>query len=138
MKRMVKIYCDGGARGNPGPAAAACVVIIDNKVAYKHSKYLEKTTNNVAEYMAAKLALDWVKKNEDRVGKDVVIIMDSELVTKQLTGDFKVKSPHLRRIHQLVKGIENNLDVEIKYKLVPRNKNKLPDFLVNETLDNNK
>jgi len=138
MKGMVKIYCDGGARGNPGPAAAACVVFIDNKIVYKHSKYLDETTNNVAEYMSAKLALEWVKKNKEKVGKEVVVVMDSELVTKQLTGDFKVKSPHLRRIYQLVKEIENNMDVNIKYKLVPRNKNKLPDYLVNETLDNNK
>ena len=138
MKRMVKIYCDGGARGNPGPAAAACIVIIDNKVVYKHSKYLGETTNNVAEYVAAKLALDWVGKNKEKVGKEVVVIMDSELVTKQLTGNFKVKSPHLKRLYQLIKKIENNLNVKVRYKLVSRDKNKLPDYLVNETLDNNK
>lgn len=138
MKGMVKIYCDGGARGNPGPAAAACIVVVDNKVVYKHSKYLGKTTNNFAEYAAAIMALEWVKKNKGKVTKEVVVIMDSELVVKQLTGDFKVKSSHLKRMHQLIKGIENSINVKIEYKLVPRNKNKLPDYLVNETLDNNK
>jgi ribonuclease HI len=70
------VYCDGGARGNPGPAAAAFAVIKDGKMFYKDSRFLGKATNNVAEYAAVVMALKWLsKKNLDN--KNILLILSS-------------------------------------------------------------
>ncbi|HJX59345.1 hypothetical protein A2V61_03965 [Candidatus Woesebacteria bacterium RBG_19FT_COMBO_47_8] len=136
MQNYLSIYCDGGARGNPGPAAAAFVVEKSGKVIYKESSFLGKATNNTAEYSAARLALAWLQKQND-IPKQVEVIMDSELVVKQLLGIFKVKNENLRNFYYSVKSIEKNIPTKIIYKSVPRIKNKIADFLVNETLDEN-
>lgn len=133
------IYCDGGARGNPGPGASAFVVEKDGKVIYKNSKYLGNATNNVAEYNAVILALGWLL--EDLSGQypvaSVQIILDSELVAKQLSGFYKVKNQNLKKLFATAKDLEQKTKMKIAYSAVPRTKNKLADFLVNENLDSN-
>ena len=90
-KNDLKIFCDGGARGNPGPAAAAFVVFSGNKTLAKEGKYLGSTTNNQAEYNAVLLAMKWLLKNKSNIdGKKVDFYLDSELVVKQLMGEYKV------------------------------------------------
>ena len=129
------IYCDGGARGNPGPAASAFAVEKDGKVIYKNAKYLGSATNNIAEYNAVTLALGWLSKSssiESRVSS-IELILDSELVAKQLSGLYKVKNQNLKKLFDTAKDLEE----KISYSVVPRTKNKLADFLVNETLDSN-
>ena len=132
----MKIYCDGGARGNPGPAAAAFAVIKDGKIIHKESSFLGKATNNFAEYQSVILALKWLV-NEKKVvdSKKILLILDSELVTRQLSGDFKVKSKTLTPLFQNAKNLERKISSKISYRWSPRTKNRLADFLVNKELD---
>lgn len=134
---FLKIYCDGGARGNPGPAAAAFVAEEDGKVIYKGTKFLGTTTNNVAEYSAVILALVWLLKNSSiqHPASGIQIILDSELVAKQLSGKFKIKNSNLKKLFEDAKSLEKKIQVKITFSTVERSKNKLADFLVNKTLD---
>lgn len=134
----VKIYCDGGARGNPGPAAAAFIVEKGGKVIYQASRFLgQSQTNNFAEYQAVLLALEWLVDNrEEKISEKVTFVLDSELVVKQLTGVYKIKNQNLKKLFLIVNGLEKKLNKNISYENVPRSKNKLADFLVNKTLDN--
>ena len=136
---LLKIYCDGGARGNPGPAAAAFVALRDGEtMLYKKAEYLGIKTNNEAEYSAVILALKWLAENPIYAGSDSVrFYLDSELVTKQLSGNFKIKSKNLAKLFLVVKSLEKKLSVSTKYNHIPRVKNKLSDYLVNKTLDEN-
>lgn len=135
-KDGLKIYCDGGARGNPGPAAAAFVVVDNGKAVYKGSRYLGVTTNNVAEYKAVLMALSWLINNSQKVGSDrVYFFLDSQLVTRQLTGDYKIKSRNLKPLLVKIKKLEGKGNFNAIYKSVPRTKNRLADFLVNKVLD---
>lgn len=138
-KIPIKIFCDGGARGNPGPAASAFVIEIADKIIYKGSKFLGKATNNVAEYTALIMALFWLKQNkEDLPPSKALIYLDSELVVKQMSGVFKIKNENLRNLYLQAKTTEKNIGGEIKYLSISREKNKLADFLVNKTLDENR
>ncbi len=135
----LKIYCDGGARGNPGPASAAFVVEKGGKVIFKNSKYLGNATNNIAEYNAVILALRWllgVSSIKYQVSS-IQVFLDSELVAKQLSGLYKIKNENLRNLFFTVKTLEKKIGKEISYTNVSRTKNKLADFLVNKTLDEN-
>jgi ribonuclease HI len=133
----IKIFCDGGARGNPGPGAAAIVVEKEGKVFFKHSKFLGKVTNNVAEYNAALLAFYWLNKNQDLLNKETLLFFDSELVAKQLSGVFKIKNENLKMLFKKIKSLEKKIPTKILFFPIPRNKNKLADFLVNKELDFN-
>lgn len=134
---LVKVYCDGGARGNPGPAASAFVVERQGKVLFKDSKFIGIATNNVAEYQAVIFALQYLKVNENLFEKDITFVLDSQLVSKQLAGVFKIKNGKLKELFKDSKQIENSLPFKITYTFVKREKNKLADYLVNETLDKN-
>lgn len=135
-KQLTKIYCDGGARGNPGPAAAAFVVEMEGEIIFRDAKFLGNTTNNVAEYQAVIIALEWLRKNLKKVNEEILFILDSELVVKQLKGIFRVKNENLRNFFFTIKEMESKINLKIFYTSVPREKNKLADFLVNNLLDN--
>lgn len=126
----LEIYCDGGARGNPGPAASAFIVYENKKIIHKEGKALGVTTNNVAEYTAVIMALTWLKE-----ATSVTFFLDSELVVKQLTGLFKIKDEKLKELAINVKELERKFSGEIFYKSVRRESNAVADALVNETLD---
>lgn len=126
-----ELYTDGGARGNPGPAAIGVVLKKDGKVIYEHSSYIGKDTNNVAEYKAI---LSGLETSAEKGIKEVDCYLDSELVVKQLNGEYKVKQPHLRLLWTEVKTVENKF-VKISYHHVKREKNKHADMLVNKVLD---
>lgn len=133
---ILKIFCDGGARGNPGPAASSFVVDDEGKIIYSASRFLGKGTNNVAEYQAVIMALRWLKRAPGNYSK-VVFYLDSELIKQQLIGEYKVKDKKLKPLFGKVKNLEKEVDKDISYHLLPRNKNRLADFLVNKTLDEN-
>ncbi len=136
MEDNIIIYCDGGARGNPGPAASAFVAIQDGKIIFKDSKYLGKETNNVAEYGSVLLALGWLEKNyKTALDLRVTMHLDSELVTKQMAGLYKVKNPRLKEMYLKGKALESKLPTKVHYKWTPRDKNRLADYLVNKELD---
>ncbi len=90
----VVVHVDGGARGNPGPAAAACVISTpEGEILGEHAQLLGATTNNVAEYRALLLGLDQARE----LGADEVeVIGDSELIAKQVLGEYKVKNAALQ------------------------------------------
>ena len=136
MQNPLLVYCDGGARGNPGPAAAAIVVEKDGKVIHKESKYLGRGTNNEAEYSGAILGLEWVSKNLTNEGR-ITFILDSQLVANQLSGKFKIKNENLRNRYFTAKTLEKKISVGIIYESVSRERNKIADFLVNKELDEN-
>ena len=138
-KKVIKIYCDGGARGNPGPAASAFAVIENSKVIYKESKYIGETTNNVAEYQSVLLAVSWISKSSVYSSYDEInIFLDSQLVEKQLNGKYKVKNQGLRKYFDETKKLLQGISATITFESLPREKNKLADLLVNEELDNQK
>ncbi len=138
FERGLKIYCDGGARGNPGPAAAAFVAIKNNKVIGQGSKFLGRATNNVAEYQSVILGLKWLKDQQASLpDRKILMILDSELVTNQLSGNYRIKSESLRSLYLAVKNLEKEISAELSYSWSPRRKNKLADFLVNRELDKN-
>ncbi len=95
----IKIYTDGAARGNPGASASGFSVFDGDKLLYKHSEYNGKTTNNYAEYRAVLLALIWCGFNlEDSHDRTISLYSDSELVIKQLKGEYRTKSESLMLI----------------------------------------
>jgi ribonuclease HI len=132
----ISIYSDGGSRGNPGPAAFAFVVYKAGKIIYKNSKFLGKTTNNVAEYEGARHAVRWLKENEDKIkGFKINIFLDSQLVVKQLTGEYKIKNQKLIPLAREIKGLEREIENKIIFHFIKREKNKVADGLLNEKLD---
>ena len=132
MDSALVINCDGGSRGNPGPAASAFVAYRDGQEIFSQGKFLGVTTNNVAEYQAVILALEWLTENSS-----ANFILDSELVTRQLTGVYKIKNEILRELSIRAKKIEKEKNLKINYQHVLREKNKKADLLVNEALDKN-
>lgn len=138
FKRKLKVYSDGGARGNPGPAASAFIVLRSNKVIQNESKYLGNATNNFAEYTGVLMALKWLKDNLENSKEQIHFLLDSELVVNQLKGKYKIKSENLKPIINQIKTVEKNILNEIIYYYIPREKNKLADYLVNKVLDAHK
>ncbi|MDR2869860.1 MAG: ribonuclease HI family protein [Deferribacteraceae bacterium] len=128
---LYKVYSDGAARGNPGPAGAGFAVFDDNgALVYSKAIPLGKTTNNVAEYTALLEAAKYVKTlNPSRVD----FLLDSELVVKQLAGQYKVKAPHLQPLYNELSTLLASMDATCKH--VPREQNKLADKLANEGAD---
>ena len=138
MQNSLTINCDGGSRGNPGPAACAFVATDAGNVIYRESKFLGVATNNDAEYSAVILALKWFLKSP--LAKRYIsinFILDSELVVRQIKGVYKIKSQKLREHHTEIIGLIKKLGVRVEFQNVEREKNKLADDLVNEELDRN-
>ncbi|HKH78535.1 MAG TPA: ribonuclease HI family protein [Solirubrobacteraceae bacterium] len=130
--RKAIVHVDGGARGNPGPAAAACVISTPaGEILGEHSELLGTVTNNVAEYRALLLGLRHAR--ELGVG-EVEVVGDSELVAKQVNGQYKVKHAAMRPLYleamTALRGFER-----WSVRTVPRAQNAQADALVNAALD---
>lgn len=137
-KKFLEIFTDGGARGNPGPAAVGYVVKDEKgKVLAEKGEYLGKATNNIAEYQAVVKALEWLKANQEIVSdrERINFFIDSQLVVNQLNGLFKVKNAGLRNSVVEVRQLEREVRSPIHYQHVSREKNKEADSLVNQVLD---
>lgn len=129
--KKIKIHTDGGARGNPGPAAAAAVLYEGDKEIDSVAKYMGEATNNQAEYMAILIGLERAKKLGAR---EVEMFMDTELAVKQLKGEYKVKNPDLAKLFVKVWNLTHEFDM-VTFEHVRRELNKAPDALVNKTID---
>ena len=137
MGETILINCDGGAKGNPGPAAAAFVVKKGSKKIYSESVFIGEATNNVAEYRGVIAALSWINQNGEDIGDlPVIFFLDSQLITNQLLGVFKIKNPTLKKLLEQAKLLEIKSQKNISYKLIPRERNGDADFLVKQTLKN--
>ncbi len=137
MKKII-IYVDGGARGNPGPAAVGVLFCNEKKNCFKKfSEYLGKLTNNEAEYKAAIFAL---KKFKAIFGKklaketEIEIRSDSELLVNQMNGKYKILEKNLQSLFLELWNLKLDFK-KVKFKLIPREKNKEADKLVNQTLN---
>ncbi|MEM2143853.1 MAG: ribonuclease HI family protein [Candidatus Jordarchaeaceae archaeon] len=128
------IYSDGGSRGNPGPSAIGFVVCDgEDKVLTSQGKYIGIHTNNQSEYLALTEALEHaLTYSRGRIH----CFLDSELVVRQLNGEYEVRDSDLRKLFLEVKRLEKKFE-SVKYSYVPRNTGKLSiaDRLVNKTLD---
>lgn len=128
----VKLFADGGSRGNPGPSASGFVLLdMQERIIVKEGVYLGLTTNNQAEYQALKLGLEAAKKMQ---AQTVHVYLDSLLVVNQMLGIFKVKNRDLWPIHESIKELAATFK-HVNYTHVPRAFNKLADAAVNEALD---
>ena len=120
--------CDGGARGNPGPAGIGSTIRSPRgKVLAEISEAIGAATNNVAEYTAVKRALE---KAAELGGTDVLIRTDSKLLVEQLKGNYRVKNPTLQKLHAEVRALAKPF-ASVEYEHVPRERNRRADQLVN-------
>jgi ribonuclease H / adenosylcobalamin/alpha-ribazole phosphatase len=127
-----KLSTDGGARGNPGPAAYGYVLETeDGTVLAAHGETIGTATNNVAEYRA--LIAGLLKAAELHVD-EVEVVSDSELLVKQMNGEYRVKKPELRELSLEAARLARQL-TGVRYTAVRREHNELADRLVNEALD---
>ena len=137
MSKIVA-YTDGGARGNPGPAAIG-VVITDEKgkVLKEIAESIGNATNNFAEYQAVATALDALKRMYGKKTKDtyIEIRLDSELVKRQLNGEYQIKEPGLVPLFIHIHNLRVASFPKLTFTHVRREKNKEADRLVNEALD---
>lgn len=127
------IYSDGGSRGNPGPSAYAIVVTRDGKIIHEQSEYLGINTNNYAEYRGL---IAGMSKAIELKEKNIECVMDSELVIKQMRGEYKVKAPNIIDLYRDAKAISQHFD-SITFTHVKRENRMIPraDQLVNEEMD---
>ena len=127
-----KLWTDGGARGNPGPAAYAYVLEDEEgDVVAAHGEAIGVATNNVAEYSALIAGLE--KAVELGIG-ELEVVSDSELMVKQMRGEYKVKNEALRELSLRAAGLARRVG-KVSYTAVRREHNELADRLVNEALD---
>lgn len=149
MEKQLIVFTDGGARGNPGPAAIGFVVQDSSKkIFYQKGKFIGQATNNVAEYQAVIEALKWLVENKEvwkievRSGSAkyspsllIQFFLDSKLIVNQLNGFFKVKETKLRDLVIEVRQLEKKIGGNVSYHFIPRQKNKTADNLVNKILN---
>ncbi len=127
-----KLSTDGGARGNPGPAAYGYVLEAeDGTVLDARGETIGVATNNVAEYRALIAGLE---KAVELGIEELEVVSDSELLVKQMQGEYRVKNEALRELNDEANFLERKLG-RVRYKAVRREHNELADKLVNEALD---
>ena len=131
---MIEVFCDGGARGNPGPAAWGFVIKKGGQIIKEDYGYIGIATNNFAEYTALVEALSYLGENfKSRPAK---VYLDSKLAVSQLNGQYKIKNLTIAKLVREVREIEKGLG-DIVYNHIPRERNKEADRLVNIALNKN-
>jgi len=127
-----RLFTDGAARGNPGPAGAGAVIVnAQGHIVAKVGKFLGDETNNVAEYMGLIIGL----KRAKAMGiKELDVLADSELMVKQLNGEYAVKAEHLKPLHDEAKALIKGFG-EIELRHIPREENGAADAMSNRAID---
>ncbi len=136
MEKII-VHSDGGARGNPGPSAIGVFVESEKgEVLEEFSEYIGESTNNVAEYTAVLRGMMLLKARFGHQTKEIALDwkLDSELVVKQLAGEYKVKNPGLKPLHQEIQDLRIEFG-GVTFSHVRREYNKEADRLENEALD---
>jgi ribonuclease HI len=132
LARKLVANVDGGARGNPGPAAIAAVISTpDGEVLEERGELIGRATNNVAEYRALLLGIE---RARELGASELELIGDSELVVRQVQGRYRVKQEHLRPLHAEVLAALSGFD-RWSIRHVRRDQNAAADALVNDALD---
>ncbi|MEM1659413.1 MAG: ribonuclease HI family protein [Candidatus Jordarchaeales archaeon] len=129
---MVKVFVDGASRGNPGPAGIGFVIIDSGgRILERRGRYVGVATNNQAEYLALIEALEaCIKAGASRVE----VFSDSELLVKQMKGEYRVRNPHLIALHRKARELEKLFN-DVTYHHIPREANLQADKLANEAID---
>jgi ribonuclease H / adenosylcobalamin/alpha-ribazole phosphatase len=128
----VVVHTDGAARGNPGPAGIGVQITSDDgRVLAEIAEGLGETTNNVAEYTAAIRGLE---RAAELGATEVVLRTDSQLLVNQLTGAYRVRTPHLQPLHRRLRSLAARFE-RVSYEHVPRARNAEADRLANEGVD---
>jgi ribonuclease HI len=138
--KLLKIFTDGGARGNPGTAGVGVHIMDSNEfIIHDHSEYIGETTNNVAEYKGLLIALLWLENfvKENEVEK-IELFMDSKLVVEQINKNWKIKQDHLAELAFQIWGKLDKISLPYKLSHVRREKNKVADLLANQAMDSAK
>jgi ribonuclease HI len=126
------VACDGAARGNPGPAGIGVhVTTEDGSPVAEIARGMGEATNNVAEYTAA---IEGLSLAQELGARTVTLRSDSLLLVNQLTGRYRVKTPHLQPLHRRVRGLAAGFE-RISFEHVPRERNREADRLANEGVD---
>lgn len=130
---MFRIYSDGGSRGNPGPSAYAIVVTEDGKVVHEHSEFLGVHTNNYAEYRGLIAGLTEAVK---RGAKEAVFVMDSQLVIRQMNGQYQVRSDSMKELYDDARALASMIP-SVSFVNVRRSQELIPraDALLNAEMD---
>lgn len=134
-KRIINIWTDGGARGNPGRAAIGVVIKSGAKTLHETSHFIGRSTNNQAEYKAVIVALEWLRSQKITSEQaEIEFHLDSELVVHQLNGQYKVKDEKMKKLYTQVRELILSIG-SAHFNVVPRSQNKRADQLVNQALD---
>lgn len=130
---ILKIFTDGGSKGNPGPASIGVVFYLNDKKIFGFHQSIGFATNNDAEYQALIFALKKLKEIKDKYKVEKVIFYsDSQLLVNQINGFYKVKNGKIKEYILKIKNIEQEINLPIIYQQIPREKNKEADKLVNK------
>jgi ribonuclease HI len=124
------LYIDGAAKGNPGPAGCGVVIQLGGIAVFEGGFYLGATTNNVAEYQGL---LHGMAKAAELGVREIEVRSDSELLVRQMTGEYKVKAPHLKPLWQRAREGSRKFD-RITFRHVPREQNNAADGLANQAV----
>jgi ribonuclease HI len=127
---LISAYIDGASRGNPGLSGIGVVLMKDNSKIKEISQFVGNQTNNRAEYLALKKALEEAIEFDD----EVIIFSDSNLVVQQRNKRYKIRNKDLKIISREISNLEQRYKI-INYKYIPRNENKYADSLANRAID---
>ncbi len=129
----IKVFTDGGARGNPGIAGYGIYIEDENKkTLFEEAKFLGVKTNNEAEYLGLIGALTWIEEN--KIESEIEINSDSQLLVRQMQGKYKVKAENLKKLWLIAQNLSKNK--KIIYKEIKRESNSRADALANKAMDN--
>lgn len=133
----IKIFTDGGSRGNPGNAGFGVVVVNEKKqTVFETAKFLGTKTNNEAEYEGLIFGLNWLKDNESRLNiNEAEFNADSELIIKQMQGTYKTKAINLKDLNKQARELALLIKSEISFKAILRELNTEADRLANKAMD---
>jgi len=132
---MLSVYSDGGSRGNPGKSAYAIVVVENGKIIHEHAEFLGIHTNNYAEYRGL---IAGISKVLDYKAQEAEFVMDSQLVIRQMNGEYKVKNPDMKALYDDAKALSSMIP-KVTFRNVRRSEEFIPraDALLNEEMDRN-
>jgi len=127
---MISVYIDGASKGNPGFSGIGVLVMKDNSKVKEIARFVGRQTNNRAEYLALKKALQVAIE----IGDEITVFSDSKLVIQQRNKQYKIRNKDLKILSREISNLEQKYKV-INYRYIPRNENKLADRLANRAIE---
>lgn len=127
---MISVYIDGASRGNPGLSGIGVVIMRGNLKIKEVAEFVGTKTNNRAEYLALKKALEVASEIDD----EIIIFSDSKLVVQQRNKQYKIRNKELKILAREITNLERKYKL-VSYKYIPRQENKLADLLANRAIE---